>query len=50
MCDYFGKSGFFGVIIGFFGGIDLVLILCVVVDVLGVEKVCVVMMLLFYIV
>ncbi|MDP3636137.1 MAG: nitrilase-related carbon-nitrogen hydrolase, partial [Azonexus sp.] len=42
--DYIGKSGFKGAIIGFSGGIDSALTLCVAVDALGAEKVRAVMM------
>ncbi len=42
--DYIGKSGFNGVIIGFSGGIDSALTLCVAVDALGAGKVHAVMM------
>ncbi|MCL2636150.1 MAG: NAD+ synthase [Betaproteobacteria bacterium] len=42
--DYIGKSGFPGVIVGFSGGIDSALTLCVAVDALGADKVRAVMM------
>ncbi len=42
--DYIGKSGFPGVIVGFSGGIDSALTLCVAVDALGTDKVRAVMM------
>jgi NAD+ synthetase len=42
--DYIGKSGFKGAIIGFSGGIDSALTLCVAVDALGADKVRAVMM------
>lgn len=50
VCDYIGKNGFFGVLIGLLGGVDLVLVLVVVCDVFGFECVCVVMMLLCFMV
>lgn len=42
--DYIGKSGFKGALIGFSGGIDSALTLCVAVDALGADKVHAVMM------
>lgn len=42
--DYVNKNGFSGVVIGFFGGIDSVLMLAIVVDVLGSDWVMVVLM------
>lgn len=42
--DYIGKSGFPGAIVGFSGGIDSALTLCVAVDALGADKVRAVMM------
>lgn len=44
ICDYFKKLGFKWVILGFFGGIDLVLVAVFVVWVLGVKNVCLVLM------
>lgn len=42
--DYIGKNGFKGTLIGFSGGIDSALTLCVAVDALGADKVWAVMM------
>jgi len=42
--DYVGKNGFPGVIVGFSGGIDSALTLCIAVDALGVDRVRAVMM------
>ncbi|MDR1996555.1 NAD+ synthase [Azonexus sp.] len=42
--DYVGKNGFPGAIVGFSGGIDSALTLCVAVDALGADKVRAVMM------
>lgn len=44
-----GKIGFKKVLLGLFGGIDFVIVVIIVVDVLGVENVCCVMLLLEYI-
>lgn len=49
LCDYMGKIGFKKVLLGLFGGIDSVLVVIIVVDVLGVENVCCVMLLFEYI-
>lgn len=49
VCDYVNKNGFCLVVFGLFGGIDLVVIFVVVVDVLGKDWVWVVMMLFCYI-
>lgn len=46
--DYVEKNWFLGVVFGMFGGIDSVLSVVIVVDVLGLEKVYCVMMLLKY--